>query len=110
YELSHPVLWPTPPPRPPLFPYTTLFRSRCHLALPRLARSRELRRRRRRLLHWQSGLRIHPWRRLASWPMLTPMGSASPVDHLWFLFAHGAGAPSSSAWMKRYATLLEESG
>lgn len=27
-----------------------------------------------------------------------------------FLFAHGAGAPSSSAWMRRFATLLGELG
>lgn len=28
----------------------------------------------------------------------------------WFLFAHGAGAPSTSAWMKHYASLLERFG
>lgn len=42
--------------------------------------------------------------------MLAPMGSLGNSNSLWFLFAHGAGAPSSSAWMKHYASLLEEFG
>ena len=38
------------------------------------------------------------------------MGSPAPHSALWFLFAHGAGAASSSAWMKHYAQLLSKFG
>lgn len=41
--------------------------------------------------------------------MLPPMGRVA-TGATWFLFAHGAGASSSSPWMKHYATLLERFG
>jgi uncharacterized protein len=37
------------------------------------------------------------------------MGRAA-AKPLWILFAHGAGAPASSPWMKHYASLLERFG
>ena len=41
--------------------------------------------------------------------MLPPMGRAASKPP-WILFAHGAGAPSTSPWMKHYRSLLERFG
>jgi len=41
--------------------------------------------------------------------MLLAMGSHD-VEAPWFLFAHGAGAPSTSDWMLHYKKLLEQFG
>ena len=41
--------------------------------------------------------------------MLPPMGRAASKPP-WILFAPGAGAPSTSPWMKHYASLLERFG
>lgn len=38
---------------------------------------------------------------------LTELGSRPLHPSPWFLFAHGAGASSSSPWMRRYAALLK---
>lgn len=38
---------------------------------------------------------------------LTDLGHRWQGGRPWFLFAHGAGAGSSSTWMRRYAALLE---
>ena len=42
--------------------------------------------------------------------MLPPMGRPTTLKALWFLFAPGAGAPSTSAWMSHYRELLANFG
>ena len=42
--------------------------------------------------------------------MLPHMGSGGFATDFWFLFAHGAGAPSTSSWMTHYAQLLSQFG
>lgn len=42
--------------------------------------------------------------------MLGVMKRPGAQNELWILFAHGAGAPSTSSWMKRYSDLLSQFG